>query len=285
MTVTVADELARKLAEERTKYAYPPGFRAWPERFANRALGLLFPHYADSLSVNPHAILSEIARLRELLIEALEVLPETRARCEEISEGFADSLIGIREELLLDAEAVYAFDPASECIDEVIFAYPGFYATAIYRIAHSLSRLQVPLLPRLLSEHAHRTCGIDIHPGATIGHSFFIDHGTGIVIGETAVLGDRVKLYQGVTLGAHQVNKRLAGSKRHPTVEDDVVVYAHATILGDIVVGAKSVIGGNTWITQSVPANTVVANRTAVRRTAESDAAATNQTQVPDFSI
>src|SRR5690606_15379486 len=144
-------------------------------------------------------------------------------------------------------------------VDEVILAYPGFLAIAIYRIAHVLYRAEVPLLPRLLTEYAHRETGIDIHAGARIGASFSIDHGTGVVIGETTVIGDRVRIFQGVTLGALSVNKELASTKRHPTIHDDVVIYANATILGGRTeVGARSIIGGNVWLTHSVPPESVV---------------------------
>ncbi len=147
-----------------------------------------------------------------------------------------------------------------------MLTYPGFYAIAIYRVAHALHLLGMPLLPRLLTEFAHQRTGVDIHPGATIGRRFVIDHGTGVVIGETTVIGDGVKLYQGVTLGALVVEKSLSDKKRHPTLEDDVVVYANATILGgDTVVGRGSVIAGNAWLTQSVPPQSVVTRRTEVR--------------------
>ncbi|MBF4163612.1 serine acetyltransferase [Nocardioides sp. CBS4Y-1] len=176
----------------------------------------------------------------------------------------------IRSALLLDAEQTAAGDPAAEGVDEVILAYPGFFATAVHRLAHRLYSLEVPLLPRLLGEIAHRATGIDIHPGATIGARFAIDHGTGVVVGETCVIGDRVRLYQGVTLGALVVEKSLRSSKRHPTVEDDVVVYSGATILGgDTVIGAGSRIGGNVWLTRSVPPGSFVATSAGVdkRRT------------------
>jgi serine O-acetyltransferase len=155
---------------------------------------------------------------------------------------------------MLDAEAINLGDPAAESLDEVILAYPGFSAIAIHRLAHALHGLRVPIFPRLLGELAHQMTGIDIHPGATIGSSFAIDHGTGIVIGESAVIGNNVKIYQGVTLGALSVKKSLARSKRHPTIEDNVVIYAQAVILGgDTVIGHDSVIGGNVWLTHSVP--------------------------------
>ena len=160
----------------------------------------------------------------------------------------------LREILAGDVQAAYDGDPAAVNADEIILAYPGLFAIIIHRIAHELYELKVPLLPRIFSEHAHAVTGIDIHPGAKIGRNFFIDHGTGVVIGETTVIGDDVKLYQGVTLGALSVQKELANRKRHPTLEDDVTVYAGATILGgDTVIGRGSVIGGNVWLTSSVP--------------------------------
>jgi serine O-acetyltransferase len=161
--------------------------------------------------------------------------------------------------LLKDAEAIELGDPAAKNRDEVIRSYPGFYAISIYRVANQLHRLNVPFIPRILTEIAHSKTGIDIHPAATIGHHFFIDHGTGVVIGETTHIGDFVKLYQGVTLGALSVNKGMAEIKRHPTIENDVVIYAGATILGGkTVIGKNSTIGGNVWLTESVPANSVV---------------------------
>ena len=154
---------------------------------------------------------------------------------------------------------------AAESVDEVISAYPGFRAIAIYRIAHEFYRMGVPLFPRILTESAHQRTGIDIHPGATIGRSFFIDHGTGIVVGETTTIGDSVKIYQGVTLGALSVDKTLASSKRHPTIEDNVVIYSNATILGGTtVIGHDSVIGGNVWLTESVPPYSVVYHKSEV---------------------
>jgi len=172
----------------------------------------------------------------------------------------------IYESLLLDAEAVLEFDPAALSIEEVLVAYPGFYAIAIYRIAHQLHLQKIKMLPRLLGEYAHSKTGIDIHPGATIGKSFFIDHGTGIVIGETTIIGNDVKLYQGVTLGALNVAKENATTKRHPTIEDGVIIYSGATILGgNTIIGRKSVIGGNVWLTYSVPAHSIVYHKSEIK--------------------
>ena len=179
---------------------------------------------------------------------------------------FFYSLPSIYKQLLKDAEATLAFDPAAKSIEEVLIAYPGFYATAVYRIAHQLHIQQIQTLPRLLSEYAHSKTGIDIHPGATIGEAFTIDHGTGIVIGETTIIGNNVKLYQGVTLGALNVDKAHASSKRHPTIEDNVVIYSGATILGGkTVIGKDSIIGGNVWLTNSVESFSLVYHKSEVK--------------------
>lgn len=179
--------------------------------------------------------------------------------CETIWENFLKILPQILENLNLDALEFINNDPASNSIEEVYLGYPGFYAIAIYRFSHELLKLNTPLIPRLMSEYAHSKTGTDIHPGATIGKSFFIDHATGTVIGETCVIKDRVKIYQGVTLGALQVSKDLKNIKRHPTVENNVTIYANSTILGgDTVIGENCTIGGNVWITASVPKNSLV---------------------------
>ena len=188
-------------------------------------------------------------------------------RCEErghrMALSFIESLPGISAMLSTDIRATLAGDPATASTDEVIFCYPGLLATSIYRMAHELYLLEVPVIPRIMTEHAHSVTGIDIHPGATIGPGFFIDHGTGVVIGETTIIGSNVRLYQGVTLGALSLPKN-AGTimqdvKRHPSIEDDVIIYASTTILGgDTTIGARSVIGGNIWLTESVPSDTKV---------------------------
>lgn len=179
--------------------------------------------------------------------------------------AFFEALPGLYDLLLKDAEAILNFDPAATSIEEVFIAYPGFFATAVYRIAHQLYEQKIPTLPRILSEYAHSKTGVDIHPGARIGSSFFIDHGTGIVIGESTEIGDHVKIYQGVTIGALHVAKALARSKRHPTIEDHVIIYSGATILGgDTVIGHHSIIGGNVWLTQSVAPYAVVYQKSEV---------------------
>ena len=173
---------------------------------------------------------------------------------QQVMEEYFEAIPSIYEELLKDATAIADHDPAAVSVDEVIAAYPGFYAIALYRISHELYLLNVPIIPRLITEFAHTQTGIDIHPGADIGESFFIDHGTGIVIGETAVIGNNVKIFQGVTIGALLMNGEANYGKRHPTIEDDVIIYAGATILGgNTTIGGGSIIGGNVWLTSTVP--------------------------------
>jgi len=184
-------------------------------------------------------------------------------RSYEIAAELIDSLPAIRNLLESDIEATLTGDPAAANSDEVIFSYPGLFATLIYRLAHRLHQLGVPLIPRIMSEHAYHRTAIDINPEATIGSDFFIDHGSGVVIGSTTTIGNRVRLYQGVTLGAlslpRDAGMKLRNVKRHPTIEDDVIIYANATILGgDTVVGARSIIGGNVWLTESVGPDTRV---------------------------
>ena len=198
----------------------------------------------------------------------------------ECAQEFLSRLPDLRETLATDVQAAYDGDPAATCLDEIIFSYPGIYAVMTYRLAHELHELQVPLIPRIMTEHAHHRTGIDIHPGTSIGSGFFIDHGTGVVIGGTAVIGRNVKVYQGVTIGAFSFDKASDGSlvrntKRHPTIEDDCVIYAGATILGgDTVVGRGSVIGGNVWLTHSVPPNTRVIQDSPALRIITGDEAA-----------
>jgi serine O-acetyltransferase len=180
-----------------------------------------------------------------------------------IWEQFLEKLPSVLDMLNQDAAYILENDPASKSIEEVYLAYPGFYAIAIYRLSHELYHLDMLLLSRLMSEYSHQITGTDIHAGATIASPFFIDHATGIVIGETTVIEKHVKLYQGVTLGALSVSKEMKSSKRHPTVEKNVCIYANATILGGTTtIGKNSIIGGNTWITKSIPANSIVTNTT-----------------------
>jgi serine O-acetyltransferase len=228
--------------------------------------------------VDPAELRSELPAVAEALYRLLiqVELPEP-ASAEDLTARFISRLVDLRAMLSEDVEAAYAGDPAANGYDEIVVAYPAIRALAIHRIAHELHSYGVPLLPRIVSEYAHDRTGIDIHPGAQIGRHFFIDHGTGIVVGETAVIGDRVRLYQGVTIGATSIRNSAAlrGKKRHPTIEDDVTIYAGATILGgDTVIGAGSIIGGNVWLTKSVsPGSRVMAEapRHLVRNSKDGD--------------
>jgi serine O-acetyltransferase len=256
-----SSSIADSVCQDRQTYALPPRANEHAERFLSQTLALLFPHFAPGASCSRSDVELEISNLGN------DINALSRAFCgqafdADLGRTFVDGLPELKRLLLLDATATLESDPAAKLMDEVILAYPGFFAIACHRIANVLYRQRLPVVPRLLNECAHRRTGIDIHPGATIGEAFSIDHGTGIVIGETATIGKRVRLYQGVTLGALSVEKRLAQRKRHPTLEDSVVVYANATILGgDTVVGAGSIIGGNVWLTKSVPPHSVVLHR------------------------
>lgn len=189
---------------------------------------------------------------------------QNRQEAEQICLSFFREIPKVRALVQTDLQAAYEGDPAASGKEEIIFSYPGLFAITVYRLAHVLFRLSVPMIPRIMTEYAHSVTGIDIHPGASIGQYFFIDHGTGIVIGETTVIGDRVKVYQGVTLGALSTRggQRLRGKRRHPTIEDNVTIYAGASILGgDTVIGRDSVIGSNAFITESIASGTRVSTR------------------------
>lgn len=243
------------------------------------ACRILYPGYFVRVRVDavnlPYYLGQEVIAFFESLSEqiALAIRHECRRHnlpcvgCQERGEEAALRLMGefpqLRSILATDVRFAYEGDPAAQSFDEIIFSYPGLFAITVYRIAHQLFEQGVSLIPRIMTEHAHSMTGIDIHPGAKIGESFFIDHGTGVVIGETAEIGTRVRIYQGVTLGALSLPKdeveRLRSQKRHPTIQDDVIIYSGATILGgQTVIGARSVIGGNVWITDSVPPDTRV---------------------------
>ncbi|MFZ1529875.1 MAG: serine O-acetyltransferase EpsC [Ferruginibacter sp.] len=198
--------------------------------------------------------------IRKLLIEILTPLSQHYPMdVPAVTEEFFEALPAIRQNLVKDAAFILEYDPAAYSIEEIVLSYPGFNAIIVYRLTHYLYQKKIPVLPRMMSEWAHSRTGIDINPGAVIGCPFFIDHGTGIVIGETAVIGKNVKIYQGVTLGALAVRKEDAQTKRHPSIEDNVVIYANSTILGgNTVIGHDSIIGGNTWVTQSVNAHSLV---------------------------
>jgi serine O-acetyltransferase len=196
---------------------------------------------------------------------------ECAGNAEAITERFLNQLPDLRRQVKLDLRAAYEGDPAASGVDEILFCYPGVYATTVYRMAHALLKEGSVIIPRIMTEQAHRRTGIDIHPGADIGASFFVDHGTGVVIGETTKIGDRVRIYQGVTLGALSVpqgeTRPTPGHRRHPTLEDDVVIYANATILGgQTVIGKGSVVGGNSFVTASVPPGSRIPGSTRTTR-------------------
>ncbi|WP_262693192.1 serine O-acetyltransferase EpsC [Kordiimonas aquimaris] len=222
-----------------------------------QTVAVLFPHHAaaDELSATLEERLTALEDAFHDLVEPLCRNQEDIDCTVLLVKGFMSDLVKIADACHADARALMQGDPAAQSIEEVILCYPGFFAVVAYRIAHALSDRSVPLLPRMITEYAHQKTGIDIHPGAQIGRSLFIDHGTGVVIGQTTVIGDNVKIYQGVTLGALRVDREHRAKKRHPTIEDNVVIYAGATILGgDTIIGKNSVIGGNVWITRSIPA-------------------------------
>jgi serine O-acetyltransferase len=223
--------------------------------FACNLLEVLFPVFNenefDSLEEFDCRFMNIKSKLRNLLISFRDPV---NLNPEYISDAFFLELEEIHNKIESDIQAILEGDPAAMSRQEVIQTYPGFFAISMYRIAHELHRLGVPLIPRVITEYAHSKTGIDIHPGARIGYHFCIDHGTGIVIGETTVIGNNVKIYQGVTLGALSVDKSKVSQKRHPTIEDNVVIYSNATILGGhTCVGKNSIIGGNVWLTKSVP--------------------------------
>jgi serine O-acetyltransferase len=230
-------------------------------------LQLFFPQLSEQKFTSERDVLLHLDLLGQNLMNILMgmALPKHLVP-EELANAYLQQLPDIYDLLLKDAGAIANEDPAAQNVDEVIRTYPGFLAIAVHRLAHGLHQLGIPLLPRILSESAHAKTGIDIHPGAQIGTHFCIDHGTGIVIGETTIIGDHVKIYQGVTLGAMSVAKEMANIKRHPTIEDQVVIYAGATILGgNTVIGNHSVIGGNVWLTESVPAYSRLYHKAQIR--------------------
>jgi len=223
-------------------------------------LTLLFPTFSNQRLINIELVDERIQSIKERL-ESIIVHHPTL--CETptstIAHNLISSLEGIERSIQLDVDAIYNGDPAAQSKEEVIRSYPGFYAISAYRIAHVLYKLGMNIVPRIITELAHHRTGIDIHPAAIIDHSFCIDHGTGVVIGETTVIGHNVKVYQGVTLGALSVDKNDANKKRHPTIEPYVVIYANATILGgDTIIGQSSIIGGNAWVTESVDPHSTI---------------------------
>jgi len=229
------------------------------EKTVKSIFRLLFPStnsYSDTEAENNRS---------DLQNQMLGILSGLTENEEEVAQQFFKNIENIKMTLLKDANFILESDPAATQLIEVIAIYPGFFAIFCYRIANSLAHLSVPLLPRIITEYAHKVTGIDIHPLATIGCPFSIDHGTGIVIGETTIIGNNVKLYQGVTLGALSVDKNKASKKRHPTIEDNVILYSGCTILGgETVVGRNSIIGGNVWLTESIAPFSVVYHKSEI---------------------
>lgn len=260
-------------------------------------LRLLFPGFLETAEMSieefaAHTTLRVFSIQRRLQVEIQkgiclgEGLPSAsegcRQRASRATSRLLEEIPGIRDVLATDIQAAYEGDPAARSFEEIIVAYPGLQAIAVYRLAHVLYEEEVPVVPRVMTEYAHSRTGIDIHPGARIGNQFFIDHGTGVVIGETSIIGDRVKIYQGVTLGAKSFPKdewgrAIKGIKRHPNIEDDVTIYSGATILGDVRIGARSIIGGNVWLTRDIPPDTKIMVRPPQQIHIENEA--------PDFQI
>jgi len=251
---------AENLLSKREVHTCNASLKRESKDFLNELIDLLFPHFSSKIYYSPEDIIAKLQLLERNLISLLKIVLENgKENINRTAKNYISKIPQVHDMLWLDAEEIFQGDPAAESIDEVILAYPGFMAITIYRLAHELYKFKVPIIPRILTEHAHEITGVDIHPGAEIDSPFFIDHGTGIVIGETTNIGKNVKIYQGVTLGALSVDKSLANVKRHPTIQDNVIIYSQSVILGgDTVIGKGSVIGGNSWVTQSVPPNSVV---------------------------
>ena len=253
------EEVERKISMGREKHRIPPD-KNEIKFITEDILSILFPLYFYSSSEEAVTISDVYIRICNQISVALKFSMNEDDRASAEAEKFIKMLPDIKSLLLKDIEALYMGDPAAVCQEEVLLSYPGFYAIAIYRIAHCLYEQNIPLIPRVMTEYAHEKTGIDIHAGAKIGEYFFIDHGTGIVIGETTTIGNNVKIYQGVTLGAKSFEldengNPIKGTKRHPDIGNNVIIYANATILGgNTKIGDRCVIGGNVWLTHSVEA-------------------------------
>lgn len=252
----------------------------FPGYFSTDTSATVFPEYYVG-----HRLNDIYDRLKNQIEIALlyhgEEPEEAAARADRTTCGFFEQLPEIQRLLLTDVQAGFDGDPAAKSKEEIIFSYPGLFAIYVYRLAHVLYKEEIPFIPRVMSEYAHGRTGIDINPGATIGEYFFIDHGTGVVVGETTEIGNNVKLYQGVTLGAlsTRMGQQLANVKRHPTIRDNVTIYSNSTVLGgETVVGENTIIGGNTFITESIPANTKVSAKSPelVIKKPKSQVSATN---------
>ncbi len=245
---------AQRIFQKHKECANCPSTILIPQFFTD-LLGILFPNYASSPALD---FADFQKRIQQMNLELIQILTNNTTKDildpMKLAESFFAELPQVYDRIQLDINAMFEGDPAAKTREEIIRSYPGFYAIAAYRIANALSKLGILIIPRMITEHAHGKTGIDIHPNATIGDHFCIDHGTGVVIGETTVIGQHVKVYQGVTLGALSVNKEDAKVKRHPTIEDNVVIYAGATILGgNTTIGKNSIVGGNVWLTKSIP--------------------------------
>ena len=261
------NSFARTLLEKSETHLYYAPLRDETREFVDELIEFLFPHFSNKKYYTTDDILAKIKLLEGRLVALLNIVFDSLEQTLiSIAKKYFLNIPEIHHLLWADAAEIFDGDPAAESIDEVILAYPGFIAIAIYRLSHPLYTLKVPLIPRIMTEYAHQLTGIDIHPGADIDSPFFIDHGTGIVIGETTKIGKRVKIYQGVTLGALSIDKILSKVKRHPTIQDDVIIYSQAVILGgETVIGSKSIIGGNSWVTQSIPSNSIVLSKMEVK--------------------
>jgi serine O-acetyltransferase len=271
-TPHLPEQFLRRICAERARQTVPPDLAHRAETALHAARALLFPQFARVGAQTPSEVTREAADLASALVSLITDVDPLRADAGDGADpasrahAWMAGLPAILNALRLDAEAMEAGDPAAASVEEVVLAYPGFRAIATYRLAHALASLIVPLIPRIWTELAHRETGIDLHPKATIGRAFCIDHGTGVVVGETSVIGDHVRLYQGVTLGALAVHKQLAQTRRHPTVQDRCVLYANATVLGgETVVGHDSIVGANAWVTRSVPPFSMVGRDAEVR--------------------
>ena len=250
------DQIIQNIAALKSHSSINYGIKTKVQAFTEKLFYTLFDAN-DSLTESVEELEKSFKEISKIASKKSQEL------CDGVWSQFLEKLPSVLEKLKSDAEYILENDPASNSIEEVYLGYPGFYAIAIYRLSHELYLLDMLLFSRLMSEYAHQITGTDIHAGATIASPFFIDHATGIVIGETTVIEKNVKLYQGVTLGALSVSKEMKNSKRHPTVEKNVCIYANATILGgETIIGKDSVIGGNTWITRSIPEKSLVTNTT-----------------------
>ena len=281
------DQLEPRIAAILASYREHPGLallegRCLPSRetvwaVVEDLLRVLFPGFLEVASSpeefaeRTEARVRSIAQRLRVEIECglrfeIDCAADLSARAEQATLGLLEQIPAVRGLLASDVAAAYDGDPAARSLQEIVLAYPGLQAIAVYRLAHVLYASDVPIVPRVMTEYAHSRTGIDIHPGATIGRSFFIDHGTGVVIGETCVIGNGVKIYQGVTLGAQSFprderGRVIKGTKRHPDIEDDVTIYSGATILGPVQIGRGAIIGGNVWVTKNVPAETRIVIR------------------------